>query len=152
VALRWRALAYEVVSKQNQSEYDTLQCWLLGGMKEILKFAGDSEGPMQTELEKFPGNKHVACLFKPVKCLADMVHTGFMTAIYEVTVESPGAVYDGCRMEAWDSESLQSNAVQPVVCTTELGLRRSPEAVCHSSNGNPDVETAVVLVKPIVLL
>ncbi len=155
MALRWRALAYEVVSKHNQSVYDFMQDSLLGGMKEILKFADDSEDSTKTALEGFPTTEHVACLFDPVKCLADMMHTGFMTAIYEISFESPGAAYDGRRMESWDSESLQSDSLQRVVCTTELGLRRIPEpltTVRHSCDGNLDVEKAVELVKPIVLL
>ncbi len=142
-------------AKQNRSSYDNMQDRLLDGLKQILRFAEDSNDLTQVVLEDFPRSEHVACLLEPMKQFADMLHTGFMTAIYEVSVERPGAKYDDRRMEAWDSGTIQSSTVQYVTCTTELGLRKIPDpltAVHPSSNRNLDVEKAVALVKPIVLL
>jgi len=79
-------------------------------------------------------------LVKPIKHMAEMIHTGFMTAIYEVCVERPGEVCDSSKMEAREPDGTQLKTEQVVICTTELGLHRvsGPLPPVDSSKGSQD--------------
>ncbi len=51
-----------------------------------------------TVVDNFPREEHVKGLFDEAKGLADIIHMGFMTAIFEVYTARPGVAYDG----SWD--------------------------------------------------
>jgi len=114
VALRWRALTYEAVREENEPVHDFMSKRVLCGTREILKLAEPDRG--QEEPGEFLRDEHIACLVKPIKHLAEMIRTGFMTAIYEVCVERPGEVYDISRMEAWEPDRAQLKTKQVVIC------------------------------------
>jgi len=124
---------------------------LLEGMKEIICFADVNANSKATVVfDNFPREEHVKSLFDVAKRLADMIHTGFMTAIFDVCAAKPGVVYDGSRMEAWESGMVQSGT--RVACTTELGLQKLQYPLECPFTERLDTTSGKVLIKPIVLL
>jgi len=162
-ALRWRALAYEVMSRRSEGE-DVMKRSigdLLEGMKAIIQLSG--EDPESTFLLNFSGRRQVERLVEPMRQLADMIYIGFMTDIYEVRVEGAGVAYDSSRMKAWNSDTVHLGTDQAVTvaCTLELGLckRRvgflsaTDNLELQSESGVKDSSNAgTILLMPIVLL
>jgi len=129
---------YQVVNSGCEGEHEMISN-LLKGMKTIFQISG--EHPESMCLANFPGLRDVERLVEPMKQLADMIHIGFMTGIYEVRVERPGVANDSSRMEAWNSDIVQPGTakVVTVACTLELGLCKRTTQI-------------LLLVKPLVLL
>lgn len=154
-ALRWRALAYGIISKGDKKADEIMRTRLLGGMMAIFQVI--EENLPSTSFGDFLDPHQIQRLFSPMKQLADMIHIGFMTGIYELHTEDPGAPYDSSRMEAWNSECIQTEAGggRIVACTLELGLRKRIErfsAEAHQAReGEGDFQWSVLL-KPIVLM
>ncbi len=162
-ALRWRALAYEVMSRRSEGE-DAMKRSigdLLEGMKAIIQLSG--EDPESTFLLNFPGRRQVERLVDPMKQLADMIYIGFMTDIYEVRVEGAGVAYDSSRMKAWNPDTVHLGTDQAVTvsCTLEMGLcKRRVGLLSPTDNQELQSEFGVkdssnagtTLLKPIVLL
>ncbi len=126
---------------------------LLEGMKEIIYFANvnaNSKATRAVVFDNFPREEHVKSLFDVAKRLADMIHTGFMTAIFEVCAARPDVVYDGSWMEAWESGAAQTGT--RVIYTTELGLRKLQNPLEYPFIERLDTASGKVLIKPIVLL
>ncbi len=94
-------------------------------MRAIIEYSEANLKSTVTVVDNFPREEHVKGLFDEAKRLADIIHMGFMTAIFEVYTARLGGAYDGSWMEAWDPERVQSglDSEATVVCTTELGLR-----------------------------
>ncbi len=151
-ALRWRALAYKVVDRSghNTLTKEVNRQHLLDGMRAIIDFAGANANSNSTVTVVVDQEEHVHSLFDVAKHLADMIHTGFMTAIFEVCAARPDVVYDGSWMEAWESGAAQSGT--RVVCTTELGLRKLQNPLEYPFIERLDTASGKVLIKPIVLL
>ncbi|KLO12779.1 hypothetical protein SCHPADRAFT_940953 [Schizopora paradoxa] len=155
MALRWKALAYQVITKDKKNPSNALRSRMLEGMRQILQSACTTSDPSHPPSGDFPTDEHIACLFEPMNHLANIIHTGFMTGIYNISVVRPGTTYDDHQMEAWDAEELQPGTAQPVVCTIELGVCKTStqHAVdAQHSNGNLYMVKEQVLLKPIVLV
>ncbi|KLO12784.1 hypothetical protein SCHPADRAFT_997896 [Schizopora paradoxa] len=152
MALRWRALAYQVVNKHRRKRTDTMRSLLLEGLRQILQYACGSSNLTPPTPGYFPSDDHIASLFDPINHLAEILLTGFMTSIYEVSAVRPGKPYESHRMEAWDPEEARRGTAQPVVCTIELGISRVSVTEAQPPDGRFHIGKRVFLLKPVVLV
>ena len=82
--------------------------------------------------------------------ITDVLKTGFLSGLYEVSHFAPGSTFEGDEMETEDGgEPVEGRKVQ---CTTHLGVICRFSCLPASDEEGKAVDRPRVLMKPVVVL
>lgn len=119
--------------------------WSLELVAKILYCAGATQSvPELVELIRNKLEQDIDRLWQSAAQLAKKVKESVLSTDYEVVLIPPGTEFDSTLAQSQGSQGQKSKSTSgKVLCTTDLGLRRSTSAPKQGNNGRGCIEVVV---------